>query len=199
MKTISRAEFDGSTEQLRARVQAFRDALTAHATSVGVPGPRETDLVESLASMDDAEFAVEALPTPPEPPAPPTFEQIQQSAVRALNAKFEACANAVTGSYPPSERLTWPIQEQEALQWQASANAPTPFLDAISAARGMKPADLRTRCLAKVTAFRAFSAALVGIRQAYEGAILAVDDAGKVPSALATGTEAFDTLMASLA
>lgn len=66
MKTITRRQFNGDTEQLTARVAAFKQAQAEHAETVGIPAPREEDFIEHLVRSGEP-FEVEALP--PEPTA----------------------------------------------------------------------------------------------------------------------------------
>jgi hypothetical protein len=101
-----------------------------------------------------------------EPPAPePTLEEAQAAQLAQINADFEAAAQALTAGYPEAERLTWPIQQAEALAWAADDTAPTPYLDGLADARGITPAEMRTLTLAQVQAFQAASQQLVGTRQ----------------------------------
>lgn len=101
-----------------------------------------------------------------EPPAPePTLEEAQAAQLVLINASFEAAAQALTAGYPEAERLTWPIQQAEALAWAADENATTPYLDGLADARGITPAEMRALTLAQVQAFQAASQQLVGTRQ----------------------------------
>lgn len=105
-----------------------------------------------------------------------TAELAPAEAARAVNAAFETAAARLTSGYPNSERLTWPIQESEALAWQANNGTPTPYIDALAAARGLSRTDYLQRTLLKVQAFRAASAAMVGVRQKAMDQIEAADD-----------------------
>lgn len=101
-----------------------------------------------------------------EPPAPePTLEEAQAAQLLVINASFETAAQALTAGYPEAERLTWPIQQSEALAWAADNAAATPYLDGLAAARGITPEDMRALTLAQVQAFQAASQQLVGTRQ----------------------------------
>jgi len=101
-----------------------------------------------------------------EPPEPePTLEEAQAAQLVLINASFEAAAQALTAGYPEAERLTWPIQQSEALAWAADNAAPTPYLDGLAAARGITPEDMRALTLAQVQAFQQASQQLVGTRQ----------------------------------
>lgn len=103
--------------------------------------------------------------------------------VAAVNAAFEAAAARLTVSYPPSERLTWPIQEGEALAWNADNNALTPYIDALSGARGIPRELYLQKTLAKVQAFRAASALMVGTRQKALDKIAAAQDVAGINAA----------------
>lgn len=108
-----------------------------------------------------------------EPPAPePTLEEVQAAQLAQINADFEAAAQALTAGYPEGERLTWPIQQAEALAWAADNNAPTPYLDGLADARGIAPAEMRTLTQAQVQAFQTASQQLVGTRQRLRDEIL---------------------------
>ncbi|WP_368647976.1 hypothetical protein [Castellaniella ginsengisoli] len=101
-----------------------------------------------------------------EPPAPePTLEEAQAAQLVLINAGFEQAAKALTAGYPEAERLTWPIQQSEALAWAADNASPTPYLDGLAVARGITPEDMRALTLAQVQAFQAASQQLVGTRQ----------------------------------
>lgn len=101
-----------------------------------------------------------------EPPAPePTLEEAQAAQLLQVNASFEAAAQALTAGYPEAERLTWPIQQVEALAWAADNSAATPYLDGLADARGITSAEMRTLTLAQVQAFQQASQQLVGARQ----------------------------------
>lgn len=108
------------------------------------------------------------------------LQTIKDEALSAVNAAFQAAASALTSTYPEAEQKTWPRQEAEALAWQADSTAPTPYLDAVAAARGIDAVELRSRALAKVVAYHTASASLVGQRQALEDAIAAATTAAAV-------------------
>lgn len=80
MKTIPYSLFSGTTEQLQARVDAFRAARAAHAKTVGVPAPREEDFIEQL-ERSGQPFEVE-----PAPPPPPTKAELAAAALEAHRA-----------------------------------------------------------------------------------------------------------------
>lgn len=109
----------------------------------------------------------------PLPPDQPTLDQAKRAQIAAINTDMEAAAAALTADYPPSEKLSWPIQEQEALAWQADNTTATPYIDALALERGIARVDYLQRTLAKVQQFRAASAQLIGKRQRLEDQIKA--------------------------
>ncbi|MNQ55092.1 hypothetical protein D3C85_691750 [compost metagenome] len=82
------------------------------------------------------------------------------------NGAYEAAIASMTAGYPPSEIATWEVQRQEAAAWDADSQAPTPWVDAAAAARGIDRAEYLSRTLAKASAFAMASAFLTGRRQA---------------------------------
>lgn len=95
----------------------------------------------------------------------PALEEVQEQQIAAINAAFEAAAEALTDGYPATERLTWPAQQAEAQAWAANPSAPTPYLDGLAAARGITPEEMRQLTLDQVNLFLAASQQLVGTRQ----------------------------------
>lgn len=106
----------------------------------------------------------------------PTLESRRGEALAKLNDAFERAAGKLIAAFPPTERLTWPIQEAEALARQASPEAPTPYLDTLAAGRGKTTAELVERVAANSAAWRAASARLLAQRHNGEEAILAASD-----------------------
>lgn len=101
------------------------------------------------------------LPQPPEP----TLEDLRAAKINEINTAFTQAAAALTAGYPESERLTWPVQQQEALAWEADPDAPTPYLDGLAAARGITPEEMREKTLQQTQLFMSASQQLVGKRQ----------------------------------
>jgi hypothetical protein len=93
MRLIARSLFNGTTEQLIARVEAFRAARVAHASTIGQPAPREEDFIESL--CDSAEpYEVEPEPVVVPPPTPEELAAIAAEAAR--KATFESAIGVDT-------------------------------------------------------------------------------------------------------
>jgi hypothetical protein len=61
MRIISTEDWPGTQQELVDRVNAFVAALEAHKLTVGIPAPREIDLVEQLAASGE-EFEVYIAP-----------------------------------------------------------------------------------------------------------------------------------------
>ena len=115
-------------------------------------------------------------PDPDQPQPEPTIPDVKAQRVDAINAAFEAAASALTAGYPEAERLTWMVQQQEALAWQADQAAPTPWLDGLASQRGITPDEMRQLTLNQVQLFMAASQMLVGKRQRLRDAVYAVPD-----------------------
>lgn len=94
----------------------------------------------------------------------------------------ELCTRAalLTDGYPEPERLTWPVQQAEALAFGADPQAATPYLDGLAAARGITPADMRQRTLDAVLAFMNASQILVGTRQKLQTQVDAAESVAAV-------------------
>lgn len=96
---------------------------------------------------------------------PRSLEELRAAKLVELSEAFEVAAQLLTEGYPASERLTWPIQQGEALAWGIDSTAPTPYLDGLALARGIEPAEMRAKTLQAVQAFMTASRQLVGLRQ----------------------------------
>jgi len=94
-----------------------------------------------------------------------TFAQLQARKLDEINAAFSAAVDQLTAGYPEGERLTWAVQQSEALAWAANAQAPTPYLEGLAAARGISAEEMRQKTLAQTQLFMAASQDLVGRRQ----------------------------------
>lgn len=94
-----------------------------------------------------------------------TLDDLKIAKLATINADFTGAASALTEGYPPAERLTWPVQQQEAMAWAADSNAPTPYLDGLALARGITPDEMRQKTVEQTQLFMAASQQLVGTRQ----------------------------------
>lgn len=93
------------------------------------------------------------------------FQQSKEGKQAQINADFSKSAAALTDGYPEAERMTWAIQQQEALAWAANNETPTPYLDGLAAARGIDPWEMRQKTLDQTQLFMQASQQLVGKRQ----------------------------------
>lgn len=97
--------------------------------------------------------------------AAPSLETLRVEKINEITRDFEKAAESLTEGYPATERLTWPVQQSEALAWEADPTASTPYLDGLSFSRGIPPSDMRTKTVEVVREFLAASQYLVGTRQ----------------------------------
>ncbi len=99
---------------------------------------------------------------------PALLEAARAEKLREINAAYEEALARVTADYPPSERLSFEKQEAEASAWTADGAAPTPFMDALAAGRGVDKATLARKILEKAALFATLTGALTGQRQRFE-------------------------------
>lgn len=95
-----------------------------------------------------------------------TIAEVRADQMAKIDEGFSRAAAKLTEGYPELERLTWPMQQAEALAWAADPDAKTPTLDGIADERGMKREKLRAKALENVRHFMTASQKLVGRRQA---------------------------------
>lgn len=98
-------------------------------------------------------------------PPLPTLDDLKAAKFEIINTDFTHAAAALTAGYPPAERLTWPVQQQEAIAWAADSSAPTPYLDGLALARGIPPDEMRQKTVEQTQLFMQASQQLVGTRQ----------------------------------
>ena len=83
----------------------------------------------------------------------------------AIRQKYARKIEATVERYTGTEQKTWFIQVQEAEAYLADNTAPTPFLTALVAERGVALADMATQIKSKETAYRQEIGALLGKQQ----------------------------------
>lgn len=93
------------------------------------------------------------------------IEDTKISILKNLNSEYETRVQNLALGYSSFERESWPVQTAEATAYSADPLAPTPWLDAASAARGIDKAELAARVIAMDTAYRQIHGALTGHRQ----------------------------------
>ena len=117
-------------------------------------------------------WAAGLLSTPEPQPLQVSSDQLRA----ALTTEYERRMQAIAAGYPPSERESWPVQTSEAYALLADATAPTPWIDAAAAARGLDRVELAQRIVAKDAQYRVYSGTLSGVRQRIEDQIDAAGD-----------------------
>lgn len=85
-----------------------------------------------------------------------------------VNADFETTISNLTSSIPTSEISTWAKQESEARAYLVDSTASTPFIDAISLARGVDKSYLVDKIIEKADAYTVVVGTLTGVRQKLE-------------------------------
>jgi hypothetical protein len=115
--------------------------------------------------------------------------ELRAAALAAVNEAFDAAASAIVAPYPPAERLTWPIQEGEARGVQVDPLAPTPYIDALAASRGVDRLMVIQLVQQNSAGFRAQSAKIIGKRQKWRDAIQAAVDAAGIAAARDAGVK----------
>lgn len=89
-----------------------------------------------------------------------------------VNADFETAISNLTSSIPTSEISTWAKQESEARAYLVDSTASTPFIDAISLARGVDKSYLVDKIIEKADVYTAVVGTLTGVRQKLEKEIV---------------------------
>ena len=142
---------------------AVRDPMTTTADAVAVFVPFvPPHFVAGQWGYAEGRF----FPLPEHEPA--LLEAARAEKLREINAAYEEALARVTADYPPSERLSFEKQEAEASAWTADGAAPTPFMDALAAGRGVDKATLARKILEKAALFATLTGALTGQRQRFE-------------------------------
>jgi hypothetical protein len=101
------------------------------------------------------------------PPAVKTTEQLIAEQLSIINRDSENAIKTITQTYPASEVLSWPKQEQEARAYLAGPAA-TPLIDALAEARNVDKEYLVEKIIEKSNQFAVISGSLIGKRQKLE-------------------------------
>ncbi len=96
-----------------------------------------------------------------------TEQALAEALLFSLRQECERRLSVLKRDYPESEVISWDKQEAEA---RAGGG---PFTDALASARGIDPAELRARIIAKADAFAVLSGQIIGQRQALEDQVKA--------------------------
>jgi hypothetical protein len=122
MITIPQSRLPGvTTADLVVRVDAFRSARTAHASTIGVPAPLEDSLVMALANTDESfEIVADEALLPEGPPAPElTFTEKRARGVLFVNQSAEeARLRYITPG--AGQAATYLIKERQAEAFKAA-------------------------------------------------------------------------------
>jgi len=94
-----------------------------------------------------------------------SFTPSREVQLEKINRRCDELLADLRAGYPESEILSWDKQEAEAVAGGG------PLTDALATARGIDPAELRIRILAKANAYAALSGQIIGIRQSLEDRI----------------------------
>ena len=100
-----------------------------------------------------------------------TLERIKGEKLEQVRKEADKAAEPFLAEFSTPEKMTFDMQMQEVLNYQANAKAATPILDALAAGRGIPREELIQKALAKVTQLQMLSGAIVGKQQGYEDAI----------------------------
>lgn len=87
-----------------------------------------------------------------------------------IRAEGERRLGLLTADYGPHERDTWATQTREAEALAGDPSAPTPFLSALAARRGIDIADMAAIVIERRDLFTQQAAAILGAQQALEAA-----------------------------
>ena len=86
--------------------------------------------------------------------APPiTIESVKAEKIAAIRSNFDAIVASVKAAAAPYEIATWETQRTEYMAWQANSLTPTPYVSALSAARGLTVPELMALIAPKVAGF----------------------------------------------
>lgn len=101
--------------------------------------------------------------------APVRLEERRAQKIAAIRAHFGGLVDGLKADCAPYEVDTWPVQTAEFSAWTANSAAPTPYVAALAAARGITLAALMDKIGIKVVGL----ASLQGVQQALEDAVKA--------------------------
>lgn len=167
----------GSTAVVKAQVHSFATEDAMHAGQVlwqGYPEiPNDAlvganmreDAEQWLAAQTGGDYSGEFCPYAVPGTGDDDLEATRAKVIADNNFRFRQDARALIEGYPEEERLTWPQQRIDAMAWQASENAETPYLDRLAELRGVSREDMLAWALENVLMFDEGSLQLVSRRQ----------------------------------
>lgn len=95
--------------------------------------------------------------------------------LQSINQAYSDAVIQLVADTPDFERESWPKQELEARAWLSDNVSPTPYIDVMSAARGVQREYLIGKIVEKADMYKQAHALLTGQRQAKEDALNALD------------------------
>ena len=114
-------------------------------------------------------------------PARPTLDEVRASAMRRINAGYQAEVDALLADYPQAETATFGKQAAEAETFYATGDPDdAPMLAIIAEHRGIELVDLVSKVLEKAGSYTTAIATLTGKRQRLEDAALAATTADEL-------------------
>lgn len=99
--------------------------------------------------------------------------KLKEEKLSQILAASDAAMAALSSRFSYHEKLSWPKQEQEAKALQLDLAAPAPLLRVMASSRGITLEALQAKVLAKVQAFEAAAALILGTQQRYEDEVAA--------------------------
>lgn len=190
MIQIPREQFEALTFDLDVELTAFKAALAAHASTIGVPAPVADQLVEAVHAAGG--YTIVDRPAEPETPLlaiPSLFARKR----RQIHDEARRRRDLLAPNYPQHEIDTWDQQRREAVAYTDDPTTDTPLLSAMATARGWTVADLASRVLVKAEAFAVAGGEILGRQQAAE------DQLQTIMADLAAGTITEDGARAQIA
>lgn len=165
--------FIGSLDDVAAAHRAIYGADGDYALTLQAP-PSAAHEWDGKQWRENAERAAEI--------AAGKLAQAKRGKLAALNAQAQDFIGrlAELDETPEFEIQTWTIQAAEAKAWHADPSAPTPTLDTIAAARGVPAELLKQKAYEKTVRYELATAHIVGLRQRYQDAIAAAENAEAV-------------------
>lgn len=145
-------------------------AVPARSTTVEPPALTGSEVARWNGSGWDV------LPERPAVPVQSAIDQARASAHSRIDDAYTAQTNQLSEGYPENEQKSWPVQIMEADTVLAGGTAPTPWIDAASAARGVTKQEMANLIKAQDTAYRTYHGQLSGVRQALRDQINAIPD-----------------------
>jgi hypothetical protein len=125
-------------------------------------------------------------------PAGDRLEAARARAETRLAEAIETATQALTGTVPLTEKLSWTAKEEAARAWVAGAadGAQRALLEGEAGVTGEDPAELAARVLRNAEAWRLAIARLSGLRRRTVADLAAAPDPETIESALARGLAA---------